>query len=87
VTNSVSEESYLVESDLCEMLRVAPRTVQRWRYEGTGPAYVRAGGRRVLYRRQDVTRWVESRAFTHRAAELAGCSVPPAGAPLIQARR
>ena len=34
-------------------LRCAKQTLARWRCEGGGPAYVKAGGR-VLYRREDL---------------------------------
>ncbi|HEY8566538.1 MAG TPA: helix-turn-helix domain-containing protein [Beijerinckiaceae bacterium] len=39
------------------LLQVSPRTLERWRYEGTGPAYVKAG-RRVLYCRTALEDWI-----------------------------
>jgi hypothetical protein len=44
---------FLLESELATRWRRSPRTLQRWRENGTGPAYVRLGGR-VLYRLLDV---------------------------------
>jgi hypothetical protein len=44
---------FLLESELAKRWRRSPRTLQRWRENGTGPVYVRLGGR-VLYRLQDV---------------------------------
>ncbi|NDL60709.1 helix-turn-helix domain-containing protein [Phytoactinopolyspora sp. XMNu-373] len=37
-----------------ELLRVPAETVRYWRYVGKGPKSFRAGGRRVLYAREDV---------------------------------
>ncbi len=65
---------YLNEAQFCALLRVKPRTAQRWRADGTGPAFVRAGGRRILYRRADVEAWASARTFAHRAAELAAAT-------------
>lgn len=67
----MSEGEFLDEAQLCALLRVKPRTAQRWRADGTGPAFVRAGARRVLYRRADVDTWAAGRTFAHRAAEMA----------------
>ena len=62
-------DEFLSDAQLCAMLRVTSRTTARWRVEGNGPAFVRAGGRRVLYRRADLNIWVTHRTFAHRAAE------------------
>jgi predicted site-specific integrase-resolvase len=40
---------------LAGLLNISIRTLERWRVEGNGPTYVKAG-RRVLYRRDDVER-------------------------------
>jgi predicted DNA-binding transcriptional regulator AlpA len=62
-------DDFLSDAQLCAMLRVTSRTTARWRVEGNGPAFVRAGGRRVLYRRSDLNTWLARRTFAHRAAE------------------
>lgn len=65
-------ETYLTEREFCSRYKVAPRTVQRWRYTGEyGPAYVRLGGRRIAYRLSDCEAWATSQVHQHRAAELA----------------
>jgi excisionase family DNA binding protein len=48
----------LTEREASEYLRVAPRTLQRWRQLGRGPRFVRAG-RRVLYRKHDLDDWLD----------------------------
>lgn len=60
---------FLTDSQVCEMLHVGSRTTMRWRRDGDGPAFVRAGPRRILYRKHDVLAWATARTFAHRAAE------------------
>jgi predicted DNA-binding transcriptional regulator AlpA len=60
---------FLSDQQLADMLGVTTRTTLRWRRDGDGPAYVRAGLRRVLYRRADVLTWAASRTFPTLAAE------------------
>jgi excisionase family DNA binding protein len=62
-------EEYLSDGQACELLHVTSRTTLRWRVEGNGPPFVRAGGRRILYRRSDLETWLSARTFIHRAAE------------------
>jgi excisionase family DNA binding protein len=39
---------------------VDPRTMEQWRYQGKGPAYLKVG-RQVRYRRHDIDAWLHSR--------------------------
>jgi predicted site-specific integrase-resolvase len=48
---------FLPQAALAQLLTVSKRTLERWRVEGTGPTYVKAG-RRVLYRYDDVVSWL-----------------------------
>ena len=65
---SASDE-FLTDAQLCGLLHLDPRTTLRWRADGGGPAFIRAGSRRVLYRRSEVESWLAARTFSHRAAE------------------
>lgn len=65
---------YLTEQELWTRYRVPPRTAQRWRATGEGPAWVRIGARRIMYRLSDVEDWLRARTFQSRAAELAAKS-------------
>jgi hypothetical protein len=62
---------YLTEQMFSERYLVPRRTAQRWRTTGEGPAFVRLGQRRVLYRLTDIEKWLASRTFASRAAEAA----------------
>ena len=66
-----SFNEYITDTQLCELVRVDPRTTQRWRTTEQGPPFVRVGARRILYRRSDVEAWLLARTHRHRAAELA----------------
>ena len=39
--------------ELSRRWRLSPRTLERWRFQGTGPQYLKVGGR-VVYRLEDV---------------------------------
>lgn len=43
----------LSQKELARRWGISHRTLERWRYEGTGPAYLKLGGR-VLYRLADI---------------------------------
>jgi predicted site-specific integrase-resolvase len=44
---------HLNQIDLANRWCMSERTLERWRYEGRGPAFLKIGGR-VLYRLKDV---------------------------------
>jgi excisionase family DNA binding protein len=50
----------LTITEAAELLRAPVATLRYWRHLGTGPASFRLG-RRVLYRRGDLDRWVSDR--------------------------
>lgn len=53
-------ENYLTDSQTAGELRVTTRTLARWRAERCGPAWLRVG-RRVMYRRESIERWLLNR--------------------------
>lgn len=60
VSPDVADE-LLTPEEAAGMLRIpSHRTMERWRAEGTGPAFVKVG-RRVAYRRQDLHTWLDQR--------------------------
>jgi predicted DNA-binding transcriptional regulator AlpA len=64
-------QRYLDEHAAAQRLKVAERTLQRWRSTGDGPPFIRAGLRRVLYDVEAIDAWAAARTFAHRAEELA----------------
>lgn len=49
-------DQYINEKALAARWGLSPRTLQRWRYQGKGPAHLKLGGR-VLYRLSDIETW------------------------------
>ena len=45
--------THLHQVDLARRWRLSPRTLERWRWTGEGPRYIKLGGR-VVYRLEDV---------------------------------
>lgn len=50
---------YFPQTSVALLLNVSERTLERWRVEGSGPAYLKAG-RRVLYLQSDIEEWLEA---------------------------
>jgi hypothetical protein len=67
-----THDELLTTADLAALTRAPTSTVRYWRYLGTGPQGFRIG-RRVLYRRGEVLRWLAE----HEAA----ANPPPAADP------
>ncbi len=44
---------HLNQTDLSRRWKVSPRTLERWRWVGVGPIFLKVGGR-ILYRLEDV---------------------------------
>lgn len=51
-------DELLTEQEVADYCKVSVRTVKRWRAEGTGPPFLRAG-RQIRYRKRDVDAWLE----------------------------
>lgn len=55
-------EAFLIQREAASVLRISERTLERFRLDGSGPQFVKAG-RRVLYRRSDIDAWTDARTF------------------------
>ncbi len=51
---------HLNQTDLAARWKMSPRTLERWRYDGDGPAYLKLGSR-VVYRLVDIEAHEERR--------------------------
>jgi excisionase family DNA binding protein len=63
--NPNDPDALVTEDAAARFLNVSPRTLQAWRMEKRGPAFVRVG-RSIRYRRRDLVEWIERN--THPAA-------------------
>jgi len=50
------EHSHLTQGELANRWRISVRTLERWRWLKTGPAYLRIGGR-IIYLLADVQKF------------------------------
>lgn len=48
-----SEIDLLTVPEVCALLKVRPQTLNNWRYEGKGPAFLKVG-RAIRYRRSAI---------------------------------
>lgn len=55
--------TYLTTAELAAVTRSPESTVRYWRHVGSGPTFTRVG-RRVLYDRAVVMRWLAARSAT-----------------------
>ena len=53
-------EELICAIDAAKVLKVSPRTIERWRSNSSGPPFIRLG-RRVWYRRQRLAEFILSR--------------------------
>jgi hypothetical protein len=44
---------HLSQTELANRWRMSPRTLERWRFTGEGPRFMKIGGR-VVYRAEDI---------------------------------
>ena len=58
--------TFWTPEETAKVLRTSPRTLERRRLDGTGPKFVKLGGR-VLYRPEDVSAWADARTFASTA--------------------
>ena len=61
---------HLSQHELARRLRLSVRTLERWRWLGQGPCFLKVGNR-IAYRLEDVERWEEDRLRTEDRLEIA----------------
>lgn len=49
----MQQNTCLTQKDLARRWTISPRTLERWRWTGDGPVYMKIGGR-VVYRLEDI---------------------------------
>ncbi len=61
VAEKPSEENYLTPAEAAAYIRRAPRTLEEWRINKTGPVYLKLGASKrsnVMYRKRDLDAWM-----------------------------
>lgn len=63
-------EQLMTTEEVAEAVRVPVSTIYYWRAQGIGPVGSRVG-KRVLYRQDDVEKWLEERRLAEQPAATA----------------
>lgn len=66
----MTDKTFLNQHELSKRWKLSPRTLERWRWLGTGPRYHKIGGR-VIYRMEDIEVWEQDRSFSCTAQQEA----------------
>lgn len=61
--------------ELSRRWRLSPRTLERWRYQGAGPQYLKVGGR-VVYRLTDIETFESEQLHSSGARQVAQQNAP-----------
>ena len=51
----------LTEKEVSKRIGFSVRTLQKWRYLGEGPPFMKVSARAVRYREGDIDTWIEDR--------------------------
>lgn len=66
---------HLNQIELAARLNISPRTLERWRWTGEGPRFMKVGGR-VVYRLEDVEGYEDSRLCSAAGSSSRLLAVP-----------
>lgn len=55
---------YITPQQLEQWIGVKTATLANWRYRGTGPEFIKAGAKRVLYSTESVEAWLKANTRT-----------------------
>jgi predicted DNA-binding transcriptional regulator AlpA len=61
IEDTEEQNVLLTESDAARYLKVTTRALQKWRYSGGGPKFVRISSRCIRYRMQDIESWLSGK--------------------------
>lgn len=68
---------YLSQTEAARLLRLSPKTLERFRLEGRGPVFMKFG-RRVMYALADLHAWAAQQRRTSTSDSGHGAGSPPA---------
>jgi len=73
------DQEYLTQAALADRWNISPRTLERWRWLGQGPQYLKVGGQ-VRYRLADVEAYERNQLRASTAGTGAPAQASLAGA-------
>jgi hypothetical protein len=63
-----AQSPVLTPLQLSELIHRSPETLREWRPQRRGPRYIKIDGAAVVYRRDDVAKWLDAFTCTPTAA-------------------
>jgi hypothetical protein len=69
------DQELLTQAALAKLWKVSPRTLERWRWVGRGPQYIKVGGQ-VRYRLADIYAYEAAQLRTTGVAKPAKPTAP-----------
>ncbi len=60
---------FLTEQQVADLICQSVRTLQKWRFLGTGPDFYKFG-QSVRYKASDLDQWIEARRFARAAQHV-----------------
>lgn len=72
--SAIESRTYFDEKAAAEFLSLSVRTLQKWRYEGGGPPFVRISRRAIRYSREELKAWMDARTLESTASIPGKCA-------------
>jgi hypothetical protein len=66
----------LSQLDLSRRWSISPRTLERWRWTGEGPRYIKLVGR-IIYKLEDVEAFEDARLYSGTSRPVSSEAMPP----------
>ena len=85
-TTALDDDPIVTSNEFADSIDHSPRTVQRWRTTGEGPAYIKLG-KRVFYQRSVIQAWLRGKTIANTRIAVAGSSSAPPASPNAPHRR
>lgn len=60
--STLLKDELLTAQDLADLLHVGIQSIYDWRHRGIGPRGIRPAGGKLLFRRSDVSAWLDEQA-------------------------
>ena len=70
-------DTFLLPDEAAQYLRVAPKTLTKWRWQGKGPPYRKVAGNLIRYVQSELEQWMVTQAVLPRDATLDNEPLPP----------
>ena len=57
------KDGYLRPRDVERLFGIKSKTLQNWRYKGKGPPFYKLGHKLIVYKYEEVEKWLQKKTF------------------------